>query len=78
MTRMLTDKELKYLTIPRLQSLLKATRARAHSISSCDCCGESFKNMYPEDIKQNAEIDASWNYFERVKKELQLQQNHEQ
>lgn len=70
MARMLTETELKHLTIPRLQSLLKVWRARAHARSTCDCCGESYQELYGAD-NDHAIAGAIWyRYVERIKDRL--------
>lgn len=42
----MTQTRLSTLTIPRLQALLKATRARYKAHSTCSCCGESYETLY--------------------------------
>ncbi len=76
MTRILTDTELAHLTIVRLQNLLKAARARANASDPvCDCCGERYTILGElDDPNRRAHQKATWDYFERVKKELQRRQ----
>lgn len=77
MPRMLSDLELTHLTIPRLQSLLKAWRTRAHSVASCDCCGESYKNLYGPDHPRAIAGTERFEYVERIKQQLkELQSNN--
>jgi len=74
MARYLSNEELTHLTIPRLQALLKAARARVSSISFCDCCGESLVDLYPKDKEHNAKIISGWEYVERIKARLHVLQ----
>lgn len=77
MPRHLSTTELTHLTIPRLQNLLKAARARAHALTYCPCCGEDMTTWTPEtqeDKWLTQKSKQAWEYFENVKKELQRKQ----
>lgn len=69
-----SPQELKKLTIPRLQVLLKTTRARYMDMVICPCCGESYQSIYDKDHPRVKAMLPYKAYYQDVKAELKRRQ----
>lgn len=65
MARILNNEELKHLTIPRLQALLKAARARSNAFAYCDICHEHHVDEHNADRANKLD-----DYVNRIKNRL--------